>query len=372
MNFIKVSITRSAQLTLAYALLCCGSFAQVSVPDKVVAQRAEEYLRALARDEQFSGVILLARNGKVLLSKGYGLANREHEIPNTPETKYRIASITKEFTATAIMMLQEKGKLDVHDSICKYVPECLPSWQPITLHHLLNHTSGIPEFYQSFKDIDSIRRTPTTIAKTFERARAVAPAFTPGEKVGYSSQGYMLLGYVIERTSGETYENFLKKNIFEPLKMADTGLESQKAILKRRAYGYTRDKDKGLINAPFYDLSYISAGGGLYSTVEDLYLWEQALQTEKLLKQSSLAAMFTPGLEDYGYAWEISRRHNRQIIRADGRSFGFSTSLARYPNEKVTIIVLSNLETAGADKIADALAAIIFGERRAEEPDHKE
>jgi len=337
--------------------------AQQKVPDNAIFSKAEDYLNALVQQGQFSGSVLIARDGDVILKKGYGLANLEHRIFNTPQTKFRIASITKEFTATAILMLQERGKLDVQDSICKYVADCPAAWQPVTLHHLMNHTSGISEFYKVFPDIDSYRRTPTTIAQTVERARTVSPAFKPGEKVGYSSLGFMLLGHVIEKTSGKTYEEFLKENIFEPLKMTHTGLEHQKMIVMHRAAGYTRDKDGSLINAPYYDLSYISAAGGLYSTTEDLYLWEQAYYTEKLLKQKSLTAMFTPGLEDFGYGWDILRKYNRQLIRADGRSFGFSTSLTRYTADKVTVIVLSNIETAGAHKIADNLGAIIFGEK---------
>lgn len=354
---------RFAQLVLVQTLFCQTSPAQIRVPDAVAASKADEYVSARARADLFSGTVLLARDGKVLVRKGYGPANREFDVQNTPRTKFRLASVTKEFTATAIILLQERGRLNVQDSICEYVPECLESWRPIRLHHLLNHTSGIPEFYKSFPDIASLRRTPTTIALVVERARLIPPAFPAGEKVSYSSLGYMLLGHVIEKVSGETYEDFLRKNILEPLEMSETGVERQKVILKRRASGYTRDKDDTIINAPYYDLSYVSAGGGLYSTVDDLYLWSRALHAGKLLRQSSLDMMFKPGLEDYGYAWVISSRHNRQLIRADGRSFGFSTSLAYYPADKVTIIVLSNLETAGADKVADALATIVFGGR---------
>jgi CubicO group peptidase (beta-lactamase class C family) len=351
-------------LLLAPALMSSLVFAQTRVPDKAIVSKADDYINALVRQERFSGAVLLARDGQVLLRKGYGLANREHGIANTPQTKFRLASLTKEFTATAIMMLQERGALGVHDSICKYVPECPATWQPVTLHHLMNHTSGIPEFYKSFPDIDSFRRKPTTLAEVVERARQLSvPAFKPGEKVSYSSLGFMLLGYVIEKASGESYEDFLRKNILAPLSMSNTGLEHQKVILKQRAAGYARDKDQSLINAPYYDLSYISAAGGLYSTVEDLYLWDQAFYTEKLLKKASLATMFTSGLENFAYAWDSLRQYNRPFIRADGRSFGFSNSLARYPDDKVTVIVLSNIETAGADKIADNLAAIIFGEK---------
>ncbi len=363
MKFGKILIRRFACLAGIFVLLCNLCVAQNKIPDQTIVSKADDYLKPLVKEGRFSGSVLLARGDKVILSKGYGMANLEYGIPNTPQTRFRIASLTKEFTATAIMMLQESGKLDAQDSICKYVPECPAAWEPVKLYHLMNHTSGIPEFYKVFPDIDAYRRTPTTIARTLERARTVSPASTPGEKVSYSSLGFMLLGYVIEKTSGKAYEDFLKENIFEPLKMKHTGLEQQKRITMQRAAGYARDKDGTLINAPYYDLSYISAAGGLYSTIEDLYLFDQALYTEKILKQKTLAAMFTPGLENFGYAWDSLQQFDRRLIRADGRSFGFSTSMMRYPSDQVTVIVLSNIETAGADKIADALGAIIFGQK---------
>lgn len=362
MNYHKSLIRCFARLIGVLVLLNNYSFAQNVVSESTVVSNADKYLGALYGQGQFSGSVLVARHGKVLLSKGYGAANLEYGILNTPQTKFLLASLTKEFTATAIMMLQERGQLNVSDSICKYVPECPAAWQPITLHHLLNHSSGIPEF-SKFPDIDCYRRKSTTIAETVERAKIIVPVFKPGEKFGYSSLGYVLLGHVIEKVSGKSYETFLEDNIFEPLGMKDTGLLHPKMLIKHRAAGYAREKDGSLRNAPFYELDYISAAGGLYSTVGDLYLFDQALYTGKLLKPETLAAMFKPGIENTGYAWEIYRQFNRQLVRADGRSWGFSNSLTRYPADKVTVIVLSNIESAGAHKIADNLGAIVFGER---------
>jgi CubicO group peptidase (beta-lactamase class C family) len=204
-----------------------------------------------------------------------------------------------------------------------------------------------------------------TVAEALDRARTFTPDFKPGEKFAYSSQAFNILGAVIEKVSGKTYENFLKENLLKPLGMRNTGLDHQKEITKNRAAGYQRAKDGSLSNFDFYNLDYLFAAGGLYSTVEDLYLWEQAFYTEKLVKQTTAAKILTPGLENFGYGWEIFPQLKRTLNRADGRSFGFSNSIVRYPSEKVTVIVLSNIDTAGANKIADKLAAIVFGEKDA-------
>lgn len=361
MNYNKILTKCFASLVVVMSLnsYC---FAQSVPSESAIISASDKYLNDLYGKGQFGGSVLIARRGRVLLSRGYGSANLEYGMPNTPQTKFLLASITKEFTATAIMMLAERGQLNVGDSICKYVSKCPADWQPVTLHHLLNHTSGIPEF-SKLPDIDCYRRRQTTIAETVERAVSLSPAFMPGEKFGYSSLGYVLLGNVIEKASGKSYWTYLKENIFDPLGMKDTGLVNPRTIIKQRAAGYAREKDGSLRNAPFYELDYISAAGGLYSTIGDLYLFDQALYGGKLLKPETLAAMFKPGLENSGYAWEIYRQSNRQLIRADGRSWGFSNSLVRYPDDKVTVIVLSNIETAGAHKIADNLGAIVFGER---------
>jgi CubicO group peptidase (beta-lactamase class C family) len=352
-----------AVLTILFALLSGNTFAQQKTSGKTIVSKAESYINALAQQGRFSGAVLIARNGKVILEKGYGIANLEFNVPNTPRTKFRLASMTKAFTAVAIMMLQERGQLDIRDSICKYVPDCPPTWPPVTLKHLLNHTSGITEFGKPPAKDDCFRRTPMTTAQALERARQFSSDFGPGEKFAYSSQGYVLLGYVIEKVSGKSYEDFLKENIFAPLKMNETGLDRHKTILKGRASGYARAPDGTLSNFDYFNLDYLFSAGGLYSTVEDLYLWEQALYTEKLVRAKTLEEVFTPSLENFGYAWEILPKFNRPFIRAGGRSFGFSSALTRYPADQVTVIVLSNIDTAGAGKIAEDLGAIIFGEK---------
>ena len=363
MRNLKAIFFRFAVLILASALTGGQCFAQKRIPDHPIAIKADKYLDALVRQGRFSGSVLLARDGKVLLRRGYGMANLEYGIPNTPQTKFLLASLTKQFTAMAIMMLQERGQLDVNDSVCEYIPQCPAPLQPVTLRHLLNHTSGVTEFGKPQPENDCFRRTPMTTAAAVERAKQFVPDFKPGEKFAYSSVAFVLLGDVIAKVSGKSYEDYLRDNIFGPLNMTGTGLDHQKQIIKHRAAGYARAKDGSISNFDYFNLDYIFAAGGLYSTVEDLYLWDQALYTEKLVKEKTLNQIFTPGLENFGYGWEMFQQKNRRLVRSGGRSFGFSNSLVRYPAEKVTVIVLSNIDTAGAAKIADDLSAIVFGER---------
>ena len=360
MGDIRTELSRLVALVCVSALISGHNVAQERTPSQSIVSQADKYLNTLAQDGLFSGSVLLAHDGKVLLGRGYGMANLEYGIRNGPQTKFLMASLTKQFTAMAIMMLQERGQLDINDSICKYIAQCPTSWLHVKLQHLLNHTSGITEFGKPQPANDCFRRTPMTTTDAVARARQFVPDFKPGEKFAYSSIAFVLLGYVIEKVSGKSYEDFLRGNIFEPLNMTNTGLYHQKSIIKQRAAGYARAKDGSISNFDYFNLDYIFSAGGLYSTVEDLYLWDQALYTEKLVKQKILNQIFTPGLENFGYGWEILLQKNRRLIRSDGRSFGFSNSIVRYPAEKVTVIVLSNIDTAGASKIADDLSAIIF------------
>ncbi len=344
------------------SLVACVLFATARGSAQDIASKIEAYMNAHVRVNHFSGAILVAREGRVILSKGYGWANIEHEVPNTPQTKFRLGSITKQFTAMAILLLEERGRLSVHDPICTYVPNCPEAWREVTIHHLVTHTSGIPNF-TSFPDYVRTQclEEPSPPASTLERFRNKPLDFRPGERMSYSNSGYIVLGYIIEKVAGESYEAFLRKNIFEPLKMANTGYESRGAILKHRAAGYSWQGDQ-LINAAYIDMTIPHAAGGLYSTVEDLFLWDQALYAERLVSKASLERMFTPFKDNYAYGWMVTTHLKRKMIGHGGRINGFSTFIARYPDDKVLVVVLSNIESAPSGRIARDLAAIVFGE----------
>jgi len=332
-----------------------------------VTSEIDKYLNTAVESGKFSGSILIARNGKVLLSKGYGMANRELNVPNTPQMKFRIGSLSKQFTAMAIMILQERGKLSVQDSVCKYVPDCPRGWAEITIHHLLTHTSGIQELL-SFPDFRQTMALPSPVAQTVERFKNKPLDFKPGTKFKYSNSGYVLLGYIIERVSGQSYEAYLKENIFEPLKMSNSGSDHNDLIIENRAAGYTK-RDGVIINAPYIDMSIPTGGGSLYSTVEDLFLWDQALYTEKLITRKSLDVMFTPyTTADWGdgaaYGWFIGKnKSNHKYMGFLGGINGFAAQIMRYPDEKLLVVVLSNFSFAPVTDIESDLADIVFSNK---------
>ena len=306
----------------------------------------------------FNGTILIAKSGKTLLSKGYGLANYELNVPNTPQTKFHIASVSKTFTAAAIMMLQERGLLNVSDPLTKFIPD-YPNGDKITVHHLLTNTSGIPNI-NNFPDYDAWSKFPHTPEDLIEKFRNKPLDFNPGAR-GYteSNGNYNLLAYIIEKLSGKSYGEFLAENIFAPLDMKDTGHDSRPEVtLKNRADGYVPVGISELENAPYINWTIKTGNGSIYSTVEDLYKWDRSLYTEKILKKATIEKMFN---ESYG--WFNSKRFNRRAIRMNGRSPGFQSEIQRYVDNDICVIVLGNNYAPTASLIAEDLAAITLGEK---------
>ncbi|MCI0490680.1 MAG: beta-lactamase family protein [Blastocatellia bacterium] len=278
-----------------------------------IEARVDAYVKPFIEMRAFSGAILIAKGGRVLLSKGYGMANYELGVPNTPQTRFHIASISKPFTAAAIMILQERGLLKVDDLLTKYIPD-YPGGDKITLHHMLTHTSGIQNV-NGFPDYNEKSKFPQTTATIVEMFKNKPLLFEPGEKYSYSNSNYNLLAYIIEKVSGLGYGEFLKQNIFDPLDMRDTAHDGYAGkIIENRASGYAPVGTLGLENAPYLDWTIKTGNGSLYSTVEDLYKWDRALYTEKVLKKSTLEKVFK---EPYG--WFISKRFNRNVIRYTAR-----------------------------------------------------
>ncbi|MRG27654.1 serine hydrolase domain-containing protein [Laceyella tengchongensis] len=328
---------------------------------KIVGQ-LEEYSNALDQNGYFNGSILVGYKGEVLICQGYGLANVENNVPNTPQTKYRIGSITKGFTATAILQLQEQGVLSVQDTIDRYLPDFLNGKQ-ITIHHLLTHTSGIPDF-TSFPDYwTRIMRLPSTLDQTIALFKELSLEFTPGERFSYCSSSYLLLTKIIEQLSGQSYEEYLQQYILQPLHMNNSGVDNGRTILKHMASGYTIWKEK--IHSEFIDMSIPLGGYGLYSTVEDLYLWDQALYTNQLISDESLCSMFSPYQQNYGYGWAIQQIEiggkKRTCISHYGDINGFCGDILRFVDDNLTVIVLSNLSFTPVTWIGKNIAKVFFG-----------
>jgi CubicO group peptidase (beta-lactamase class C family) len=323
----------------------------------------DEYLSTLVKQDRFMGSVLVARDGKVVFSKGYGMANLEFDIPNTPTTKFRLGSVTKQFAAASILLLQERGKLSVQDPVCKFVENCPKTWEPITIHHLLSHTGGLPNF-TNFPDYPKTMMMPATMDSLIARFKDKPLDFQPMEKWNYSNSGYILLGHIIEKAAGESFESFLQKSLLDPLKMQNTGYDLHHKILKNRATGYSQGGN-GKVNSVYLDMTIPHAAGAMYSTTEDLYLWNEALFGDKLLSAKSREAMMTVVKNDYAYGLGVNKALNRPMISHGGGINGFNTFLARFPAEKVTVVVLRNIDggSPGPGKISSDLAAILFGEK---------
>jgi CubicO group peptidase (beta-lactamase class C family) len=332
----------SARNALFLVLAVTGVLTAQTTPE--VAAKADAYIKTAG----IQGCVLLAKGGKIILAKGYGLANVELNVANTPKTKFRLGSITKQFTAAAILQLQEKGKLRVGDPISKYVPGGPAAWNGITIHHLLTHTSGIPSYTDEAGYEAHMRERAGAPLDFIKRFRDLPLEFKPGERFHYDNSGYFLLGVIVEQVSGVTYENYLQKNIFERLGMTDTGYDWPTAILKDRALGYSKAASGEEINAEFLDMGHPYAAGSLYSTVLDLYKWDRALYTTKVLSAQSLESVFTPNKYDwaegikYGYGWGIAQVHGHKAVGHGGGINGFSTVIWRAIEEDATSIVLSN------------------------------
>lgn len=329
------------------------------------ADDVDNYIGAQMRQLHIPGLsIAVVRDGRIAKSRGYGLANVELNAPITEDTVFEIGSITKQFTATAIMMLVEQGKVGLDDKITEYLSGVPKTWGAITIRNLLTHSSGIQE-YLTVPDLFSDTARPglshDDIAKIFFKRLQLE--FQPGETWAYSNSGYLLLGNIIEKASGKTYWEFLDERIFKPLGMNATRSSEPRAIIPNRASGYEWHKNRLENRTALTENAY--AAGSIVSTVRDMAKWDAALYTEKLLKKSSLDQMWTPYKADggatapmnYGFGWEVNTYHRHRVISHSGGTPGFSSIIYRFVADGLTVIVLTN----HADKVIDHLAIDIAG-----------
>jgi CubicO group peptidase (beta-lactamase class C family) len=322
--------------------------------------RMDQVIQPYVANHQFMGSVLVARDGHVIYSKGYGSADLEWDVPNSPGTKFRLGSVTKQFTAASILLLEERGKLSVSDPVKKYLPGVPAAWDKITIFNLLTHTSGIPNF-TGFPDYQKLEPFAATSEQLVARFRDKPLDFEPGEKWQYSNSGYVLLGHLIEKITGDSYEKFVRENIFTPLGMKDSGYDSNSAVIPHRASGYVPGKN-GFENAGFIHMSIPHGAGALYSTTEDLLKWEQGLFGGKLLKAESLQKMTTPFKSNYAFGLQVETTGGHKVIEHGGGIEGFNTELAYYPDDKLTVVVLGNVTGGAPGDIARKLAAIAHGE----------
>jgi CubicO group peptidase (beta-lactamase class C family) len=327
------------------------------------AAAAKRYLGGLVARHQFSGAVLIAWHGRVLLRAGFGVADQARHEPNTPSTRFRIASLTKQFTAMAVLQLQDEGRLNVADRLCRFLSRCPAAWQPITLAELLANTSGVPD-YTTLPGYGRLSRQHTTPAQLAALVAGRPLLFRPGTRWSYSNTGYVLLGMTIARVSGLSYPTFLARHVFAPLGLRNTGYDSSHPSPPAHAIGYVSNGQP----APYLDMSVPYAAGALYSTVADLSRWDDALLTGRpqLLRPATLHQMFRPRVAvvpgqaaegSYGYGWFIDR--GGAEYDHDGQINGFVAQNSLFPRAGAQVIVLANLEPSDVRTITERLAAMI-------------
>jgi CubicO group peptidase (beta-lactamase class C family) len=345
---------RAASLTLTLLAVTVAVAAAQDIA------RMEQVIQSHVASGTFMGTVLVARDGSVVLDKAYGMANLELDVPNTPDTKFRLGSITKQFTAAAILLLEERGKLKIDDPVKTYLADAPMAWDRVRVFNLLTHSAGIPNF-TSLADYSTIKLSARSAESAYTAIKDRALEFGPGEKFSYSNSGYVVLGAVIEKVSGQSYENFIVENIFKPLGMNDSGYDSNTEIIKRRASGYMRTP-AGYRNAGYIHMSVPHAAGALYSTTRDLLKWQQALFAGKVVSKASLDRMITPFKDGYALGVVSQTQKGRAVIAHGGGIDGFNTHLAYYPDTKTVIVALSNVNGPVPGTLAGQLGALIHGD----------
>ncbi len=347
-NPLLQTVARSLGRSALILVLGSGLAAQTGA-------RFDRQVQAYVHNGDFSGSVLVARDGHILFERSYGMANYEWGVANSEKTKFHIASVTKTFTAAAILQLERQGKLKLGDPLSKYVPDFL-NGERITIEQMLTHTSGLPDFY-SLPEYPIRKYQKVTLADLVAWVKTKPLDFLPGSKSSYSNTGYAFLAYIIEQVSGKPYEQFLAEEVLKPAGMKDTGTFRDDAIIANRATGYQPAfGDHGLRNAPAYDKTILTGSGSLYSTTADLYQWCRLMDSNR----------FFDARGDHAYGWSARETKSRhKYIEQSGRDPGFSSHIALFPEDRLIVIVLGNLEDAAVNPLADDLAAIALGEDRA-------
>lgn len=332
----------------------------------LIGQELEEEVDAIVLTEfneadAPGGVFLIAKEGKVLYSKAFGKANLELGVDMNTQSVFQIGSMTKQFTAVAILMLEQEGKLNVNDPVSKYIAN-YPNGNQIQIHHLLNHTSGIKDFTK-MKTISEIAQKQMSPQEMVDFFKNEPIDFLPGEKFEYNNSGYVVLGYIIEIVSGKTYEEFIKEKIFDKVGMQDSYYATDRKIIKNRAYGYHQKTD-GYVNKTVINFSVPYASGALMSTVDDMLKWQMALNKNLLLNKEQTKKAFSPyklndgELTEYGYGWHIKEIDGVQTREHGGSIFGFKSMAVYIPEKDIYVIGLSNCDCNSPTQIVKDIAGL--------------
>lgn len=372
-----MNIGRIAKVCIACVVFYCMQPGQGALAQGVGATKGPQlsaqvnaYLNPLVSTHYFSGSVLVAKGSSVLLDRGFGMADEQKQRKNGPNTVFPIGSMTKAFTAVAILQLRERGRLSLHDRFCKFVPNCPQTWAPITIDELLTMTTGLPDF--GFIPDEEM----TSPAKAFAYLGQQKPDWKPGTRWSYNDFSYRLLGYVIEKLSGETYDGYIRQHFFKPLGMVHSNFFQNLASTPKHAIPYS-GKDITPIPLPAANtlsgnMSFFSAAGGIISTTNDLRLWNRALDSTRLLSRTDLRAMFAahvktgisaggaPFSSAYGYGWFVDKLYNRPVYQHRGGAGPYWSYTFRFPSQKLVLIVLCNRPDSDGDVIMTNLSRIVL------------
>lgn len=374
--------TRS-RLRAAFALLVVLPFSSAlsSHPEApaTVAESLDRYLTARTALGRFSGAVLVAKGERILFRRGYGFADVARRAPYTPETRHAVASITKMFTSMAALKLRDSGKLKLEDSICAHVAACPDAWKPVTVLHLMRHTSGIPD-YEDPLELGSpkylaVMTQEGASRRLVDEAKQKPLDFPPGTKFRYSNTGYLVLAQVVENASGRPFNDFVTETLLKPAGMKRAGMFDGKTVPDGLAVGYTH-LEMGwakllagtpltgghLVARPRLPLTPPAGDAGLYATVDDLLAWSRAMDGGALVPKREADEVFTPGLENYGYGWFSGEGFKRRRYRHNGSLPGYTSDFVKFPDESLTLVFLCNLDRARLSAIVRDVTAMVLGE----------
>jgi len=326
---------------------------------QTIQEKMDTLVLAYARDGKFNGNVLVAQKGNILYQKGVGFINAEENKSHDEKSIFQIGSITKQITAAVIMQLVQEGKLSLQDNLEKFFPGFV-NGNKITIHHLLSHTSGIYNYTNDQKLMKSDVTKHYSQKQMIDIFKKYEPDFEPGAKWNYSNSGYSLLGYIIEKVTGAPYEKEVRKRIFEPLGMTNSGFDFTSLQTEKKAKGYFSLAGEKPLSAPVVDSTIAYAAGAIYSTVEDLFKWNNAISAGKILSTESWKKVFTPSLNKYGYGWRIDSLYGKLFAAHGGGIHGFASYIIRFPEDDVVVIMLDNASSTSLSQISRSLAAIVF------------
>lgn len=347
-----------------------------TTPDRVAL--IDRYLSIRSEMGNFSGAVLVATGDSVLISKGYGFADMQKQVPFTPDTRHSIASVSKMFTAMAALKARDAGRLKLDDSVCKFIDNCPETWKPVTIQHLMRNTSGIPDYEEKLElgsdtYVDYMNQ-PRSAVRIVESAKRHPLDFPPGSKFKYSNAGFIVLSMAVEKATGKSFAEFVEDELLKPAGMKDSGVYRESNRPDRHAIGYTFKgtdwakllggvtyKDAGLVEIPRLSLGPPHGDAGMYSTVNDLLKWSLAMDGSKVVPASLASEVFTSGDGGYGYGWFVGKGFDRDRYRHNGFLPGFASDFVKFPKEKITIILFSNIDRTRLSNVMRDISSIVLG-----------